>query len=244
MSEFRIDTVFPGFPGKVDRWGLGWGACYLVRFGTEAMMVDTGGPGMEPWIEKRLNALGVGLQDITKVFLTHIHWDHANNVFYFPNATFYFTETELEFTRRKGDYAAIPFAVPFLEEHKHYVITKEEEEIFENATSILLPGHTPGSCALVLNNNGCITAFTGDAVKNRLDLMTCVASMNPESEQEKANLRKMKELADVIYPGHDGKLSIVDGEVIAEGDNDVSLVMPEGLLINGVRELKMHISMG
>jgi len=242
MKRFQVETVFPGFPGKTNMWGLGWGACYLIRAKDDLILVDTGGPGMEPWLEKRLNAIGVRLSDITRVFLTHIHWDHANNAYFFPQAEFIFTAAELEFAKKKGDYAAIPWVVPFLESCRCHIVEQDGEEVFPGGRVVFVPGHTPGSAALILDNDGETLAFTGDSVKNRLDLTTCVASMNPDSQEEADSLRKIKGMADVIYAGHDGVLRLINGRVSIESNNDVSIVMPKGLLVNGQPSLTLHIS--
>jgi glyoxylase-like metal-dependent hydrolase (beta-lactamase superfamily II) len=49
-----------------------------------------------------LAACGVRPADVTRVFVTHLHYDHWSGYDLFPNATFYIQRRELEFWRGDG----------------------------------------------------------------------------------------------------------------------------------------------
>ncbi len=239
--KFEVKTVFPGFPGRAELWGFGWGAVYLIRAESDLILVDTGGPGPTPFFPGQFKKLGAEMKDVTKVFITHIHWDHAYALDQFPQAEFIYSQADYDYVKNKGDLAVYYPALEVLDRSKVHVVTQENEEIVPGARVILLPGHSPGSIGLVLDNEGRTEVFTADAVKNRVELMTCIANGNAGDTVSTASIKKIKEMADLVYPGHDGPLKIEDGKVIPLGGNDVKIVMPKGLLVNGLQELILHI---
>lgn len=241
MPQFTIDTVFSGFPGRAEFWGFGWGAVYLVRSGNDITLVDTGGPGVAPYFKAELEKHGVSFSDITRVFITHIHWDHAYNVEFFPEAEFIFSQVDYDFTATRGSDAVFAPALEILDRCKAHVVKAENEAVLPGGRAVFLPGHTPGSLGLVLDNDGQTIILTGDAVKNRLDLDVCMANNNAEDVVSSRSIRKVKELADLVYPGHDGPLKLENGRVVPLGGNDVKLLMPKGLSVNGQQELVLHI---
>jgi glyoxylase-like metal-dependent hydrolase (beta-lactamase superfamily II) len=83
--DFKIDVLIQGFPGKaVCHGGLGWSTVALVRGGGHNILVDVGSFGMRRMLIPRLAALGIGLNDVTDVILTHSHYDHSVNWTLFP----------------------------------------------------------------------------------------------------------------------------------------------------------------
>lgn len=240
-QKYQIDTVFKGFPGKADSWGFGWGAVYLIRTENETILADTGGPAVTPYMEKALQNLGVNLSDIGRVFLTHLHWDHAYNLEFFPNAEFLFGDVEWEFAKRRGDHAVYAPCVDYLKNKKIRMIHEDNEEIAPGMRAVFLPGHTPGCIALILDNGGETWAITGDAVKNRLELHACVAGGNIADTVSAKSIQKIKAIADRFAPGHDCLLRLEKGRVVALGGNDVTVMMPKGLLVNGQENLVLTI---
>jgi glyoxylase-like metal-dependent hydrolase (beta-lactamase superfamily II) len=193
-------------------------------------------------METALQNLGVNLADINRVFLTHLHWDHAYNLEFFPNAQFIFSDIEWEHAKRKGDHAVYWPCLDYLKDKNTRIIHADNEEILPGMSAIFIPGHTPGCIALVFDNDGETWAITGDAVKNRLELHTCIAGGNEADTLSAASIKKVKAVADMVAPGHDCILRLKDNQVIAQGGNDVTVVMPKGLLVNGQENLVLTIS--
>jgi glyoxylase-like metal-dependent hydrolase (beta-lactamase superfamily II) len=52
-------------------------ASYLIESGGEAILIETGPDSTFPKLEKSLHELGYSTEDIRKVFVTHVHLDHA-----------------------------------------------------------------------------------------------------------------------------------------------------------------------
>lgn len=69
MDIHPIDLQFQGAPGLIAGW--------LLRSGSECALVETGPASCHEALVEGLAAQGINPGDIRKVFLTHIHLDHA-----------------------------------------------------------------------------------------------------------------------------------------------------------------------
>lgn len=66
-------------------------ASYLIDTGDEPILIETGPDSVFKELEKNLNKFNLGIGDIKKVFLSHIHLDHAGSAWRFAEkgATIY-----------------------------------------------------------------------------------------------------------------------------------------------------------
>ncbi len=111
--------------------------CLLIRTPTETILVDTGIGTVydekfaflyavdksQTALLRSLAAVGVGAEDITKVILTHLHFDHSGgNCFRegdgefkptFPNAAYYINRDELAYAKQP-DSRSRPSYLPHL----------------------------------------------------------------------------------------------------------------------------------
>lgn len=116
--------------------------------------------------ENQLNALGVGIEDIRYVVLSHLHADHAGNARLFKDtgATMLCSKAEYEGAMGfdgpaqgvhiKSDYATLDWTT-----------FDGDEEFVDGVTLVQAPGHTWGTCALKVDlaDTGTML-FTSDAV--------------------------------------------------------------------------------
>jgi len=72
MATTPVETLDLNFQGRPLAI-----AAYLLRHSTGIALVETGPGSTVPALEKALGAHGYALRDVTHVFLTHIHLDHA-----------------------------------------------------------------------------------------------------------------------------------------------------------------------
>ena len=79
---------------------------WVLRCGTQTILVDTGyddaeGTQRDRPIQRRpakaIEALGLKAEAITKVIITHLHYDHAGTLADFPNAKFYLQAAEMAY---------------------------------------------------------------------------------------------------------------------------------------------------
>ena len=177
----------------------------LVFTADGPLLFDTGHYCNRPSLVKGLARHGMKPADVKAVFLSHLHFDHCNNVDLFPDARIYVS-------RREWDYAAAPHAddlfVPWL---IHEQLAKHTVEFLDGGGRLCAgvhwfpaPGHTPGSFALRLDTaeKGCVV-LAGDAIKYHKETVTCRCDMGfDDPTVGEATIRGILDVADRIVPGH------------------------------------------
>lgn len=236
---FDVKILFSGFSGKMADCALGWGTWALIQDGQRNILLDTGNVGLRQNFDNILKRAGMARDDIDAVLLTHLHFDHACNVDLLPNATFVVTEQEWAFANdlTHRDVFIQESAIMPLRNGKVRFIKGDDEEVFPGVTAMLTPGHTPGSVSYILHqDDGQKWALAGDAAKNRGELRTRQVQMSLDPEATASSLEKIVATADRVLPGHDGWVTIQNGEVIPEGGNDKEILFAQGVTVNGGQE--------
>lgn len=140
---------------------------YLVT-GTETALIDTGFPWAGKRIIKELDAIGIKLQDIKHILLTHHDIDHIGNVAMLQSLT------GAEVWASKED---IPYITGELDRYgfkkyfKYVFRVKKPEAIkpygpgqkINGIEVIPTPGHTPGHVCLLFED----VLFAGDLLENK-----------------------------------------------------------------------------
>jgi glyoxylase-like metal-dependent hydrolase (beta-lactamase superfamily II) len=163
----------------------------IVETGGHTILVDTGwgdkqdekffrhvhlhgGEGLIAGLDSR----GYRPEDITDVFLTHLHADHCggaikrkpgSNIFVpaFPNAAYHVSRTQWEWALknnlREADSYPGENILP-LGESGRLNLVDEEGELFPGFSVIICNGHTPGLMIPVLKYMGKTLIYTGDLI--------------------------------------------------------------------------------
>jgi N-acyl homoserine lactone hydrolase len=212
---YDLDLVVEGYPGKTTSHGfLGWSTVALLRGDGRVVMIDTGGPGMRPLLRERLQNLQIEPADITDVLLTHAHYDHAANYLLYPQATVWVSAEELEWAGDKpAEFDAVPeLIVADLCRNDRVVRIlgdkTDAELILPGIYALRAPGHTPGSVIYLVKSSNIDMIFTGDAVKNRAELVSTSVEMTLDVT---ASIRTLEDVRDLwkstpnalLVPGHD-----------------------------------------
>ena len=100
-------------------------------------------------IESQLALAGLTTRDIDRVILSHLHYDHAGNLFLFKNKDIYVSQTEYDyaFSMPGGAYTEKDYDIENIKWH----LIKEDGPIFDGIDAVMLPGHTPGMMGLVVH---------------------------------------------------------------------------------------------
>jgi N-acyl homoserine lactone hydrolase len=82
------------------------------------------------------------------------------------------------------------------------------EEFLPGLTAHAAPGHTPGSLVFNLTSNPVPVIFTGDAAKNRAELLSREVDMSEDRAASKASIETIWRLwrsqpGSILVPGHD-----------------------------------------
>lgn len=133
----------------------------------------------EEFLDCRLEKLGLSVEDISLVVLSHMHWDHSGGLHFFKDKS-----QVQKVLAPKKDFAfgltetMAPYKVPedcayFRENYEFhnldYELIEQDQELYEGIDMILLPGHTPAVLGLVLHLEEKTVIFPSDAVNNHLN---------------------------------------------------------------------------
>jgi len=208
---YRIDVLVQGFPGKaVCHGGLGWSTIALLRSDRHTILVDVGAFGIRGPLEAQLKAAGVSPRDVTDVVLTHAHYDHSINYVLFDRATVWIGAKEMEWAAAQPPgFDPLPeLYVQALAADPRVKRIREGDEFLPGITAFDAPGHTPGSLVFHLTSNDVPIIFTGDAAKNRAELLSLKVDMSLDEAASTHSIEKIWALwrkvpGTIVIPGHD-----------------------------------------
>ena len=217
---FRLNVLVQGFPGKsVCHGGLGWSTIALIRDGERAIIVDTGSFNARHNIHVGLKRLGLEPGDVTDVLLTHAHYDHSLNWVLFPNARIHIGREEMEWAGAfgPGDHVIPELYIQALKDSPRLNLVEDGATILPGLRAVTCGGHTPGSMVFVMSGAEWTVLFTGDAAKNRAELLSRRGHMQMDAGQSAASFDRIWALwrdkpNTLLVPGHDRPMVLEDGE--------------------------------
>lgn len=154
--------------------------CYLL-LGERPILVDTGAPGDLSRILAALKAHGIELRQLALILLTHAHSDHAGNAAELKwrsgrPVALHINDAGMAGSGENGNLIAqtdlARFVRPFVDESfapfKPDICFREEFSLSPYGLSgkvIPTPGHTLGSCSVILNSG---EAIIGDVLRGSM----------------------------------------------------------------------------
>ncbi|MCB2147177.1 MAG: MBL fold metallo-hydrolase [Deltaproteobacteria bacterium] len=201
----RYTILLPGIPVSSNRGALGWSTVALIETGGLRVLFDTGSYGDRSLLMERLQALSLDPQALDAVFISHLHYDHCQNIDLFENIPLFVSERELryvlegEYRQRRDPY--VP-ATTILSLKDRFRTVSEGSELFPGVHVVPLPGHTPGQAGLFLSREKILIA--GDGVKNAWEFANRMAPPAFFSKEAAlGNYDWVRAHAIEIVPGHD-----------------------------------------
>jgi N-acyl homoserine lactone hydrolase len=219
VDGYDIDIVVQGYPGKtVCHGGLGWSTIVLLRGHGRVGLIDTGGIGVRAPLIARLAQRGVKPGDVTDLLLTHAHHDHMLNWTLFRQARIAIGAQELQWAL-KEPWGETPVAELYVRELLDWPTmhaVADREEVMPGITAHVAPGHTPGHLIYLLNGREHDVIFTGDAAKNRAELVCGRTDMTYDPAVSSATVAAIRMLwrkrpGNIVVPGHDIPMVLKDG---------------------------------
>lgn len=228
MALVDYDVLIQGNSVKLANGSLGLSSVVLITTPDGPILFDT-----SHYVHR--HALIAGLarhrlmpQDVDRVFLSHLHFDHCNNVDLFPNATVYVSRREWDYARAPHqDDLFVPWLIHDLLERRQLELIEGEPALAPGVHCLPAPGHTPGSYALVLEETprGRVV-LAGDALKHAREMLAGRSDMVFDREADSgATIRGLLAMADRIVPGHFPELVRRDGAFVWDQPADVHLVI-------------------
>ena len=208
--------------------------CVLARDGTHTVLVDTGfGDRHSPrdrrymamdrkdYITENFQAIGLSLEDVDTVVLSHLHFDHVGGstrycggsslVPTFPRATYVINRLEWEEATRgvpelRGAYRGEDF-LP-LKEAGRVRLVEDREVIVPGLVAQHTGGHTRGHQALRFESDGQCAVYLGDLcpTSSHMRMLWCMAyDMDPlRTRRTKPEfLREAADRASIVFWDHD-----------------------------------------
>lgn len=217
MSESEIQPFLDSLFVPINEDGVQTAVNgYLVNTRDDLILVDAGaakcfGPALGA-IGDSLRSAGYEPEQVSKVFLTHLHGDHACGItvegeMAFPNATVYVSEDEASHWLNKETAAQAPKEVqPFFQFAQDAVAPYEAagkleqfaagESFAEGVSSLSLPGHTPGHEGFMFSSADQHLLVWGDVVHSHaVQFSNPKIAIDFDSDHEQAIATREKILA-------------------------------------------------
>jgi N-acyl homoserine lactone hydrolase len=166
VNDLNLFSDTYGYPGATRRFT---DSCYLIQHGTDYMLWDTGLPaallgkpiGKDPMsptltqtLATQLGQIGVQPDQISMIGISHYHFDHVGQAATFPKAKLMIGKADLDAMKSKP----LPFGAqrdllgPWLDGQAPSEAVSGDKDVFGDGsvTMLAMPGHTPGSTALLV----------------------------------------------------------------------------------------------
>lgn len=206
----RHDLLFPGISLAFEGGFFGLSTVALLRVdGHPPILFDCGHHVTRGPLLAALAAHSLSPDEIGTLVLSHLHFDHAENIELFGAA-------EIVLSCVEWDYAAHPHCDdPHVASAIRARMTGRQVRLIEGETEIApglrlfpTPGHTPGHMALAyVANDGARVTLAADAVKTAREAMSGVPDMEFDPERRGGDtIRRVLDESDIIVPGHHPEL--------------------------------------
>ena len=215
-----------GWDQDIDRYYYIW----VVKGPAETILVDTG-VGMTVAADRKLKGyvnpvdvaarIGVKPNDVTKVVITHMHWDHVGGMEMmpkaYPKATFYVQKREYDFWTRhpvakRKIFAgtADPLAYKLMQDMEgspRLQIVNGDTNIGPGLDIMLGPGHTIGTQSLAVTTakgTAVVASDCGHLARNfKEDMPSSLITDLIGWMETYDKVRAKASSVDLCFPGHD-----------------------------------------
>lgn len=228
---YAVDILVHGYPGKsVCHGGLGWSTIALLRGHGRVALVDVGSFAQRQPVLDGLARNGLAPGDVTDVLLTHSHWDHSVNWVMFPEARIAIGGDELAWSLREpwGTTPVPELYVRELDRSPRAVRVRDGDEVMPGITCHDAPGHTPGHLIFAIRTPERDLILTGDAAKNRAELLSLDADMTYDPAVSRRSMERIwsmwrERAGTVLIPGHDMPMILRDGAPHYLGEHEAAI---------------------
>ncbi len=198
---------------------------FVIRGHGRTIVVDTGwdpetgvrrGRKLLRTPAEALAGVGIDAQTVDEIVLTHLHWDHAGGIRYFPKAMFHLQDAEMAYATGRcmcHAYLKRPFDVEHVVDSVRAVYAgrvrfhQGTSEIAPGITLHLIGGHSSGSQVIRVPTTRGWVVIAGDTthlwanIRNRSPFPLLASATEMILGYE--TLEQLADGPDHIIPGHD-----------------------------------------
>jgi glyoxylase-like metal-dependent hydrolase (beta-lactamase superfamily II) len=196
---------------------------YLIRGKNHNVLVDTGVNSEEyakfsdhsfqdvKTLTEGLQEFGLDKDNIDFIIQTHLHFDHSAFLKEFPGAKKYLQKKEWDYSHNPHPLFEKLYYRPYFADVAFELIDGDKT-LLPGLEVILVPGHSPGCQAVLVETENGKVAITGfccikdnflqDSQEEKIIIPTY--HENPVLAYE--SMRKIKRIADYVYPSHQAEL--------------------------------------
>lgn len=153
---------------------------FLVQTKNDLILFDTGlGYSDEDgklWLHKHIEAHGFKAEDVTKVLMSHLHYDHAGGMMHnndpaFPHANYYLQRGELENALTKSSLSYDQEAIEQLRRSGALTLLEGNGRINDEITFELTGAHCEFHQVFLVEEDGVKCFFGGDVLPEPIQLI-------------------------------------------------------------------------
>lgn len=161
-------------------------------------------------VDRQVEALGFGVDDVTHVVLSHIHFDHTGGLRLFPSAHFLTGAAARPIVEGTEGHDAVHRADFVPVRDRTWIFVEGDHDVFgdDGVVMLAMPGHAPGNTSLLVRLPQRTILLTADTAHLRSALETR-APMGADTDRDAA-VRSLGRVVDVaretgadIWVGHD-----------------------------------------
>ncbi|MGQ9590230.1 MAG: N-acyl homoserine lactonase family protein [Planctomycetota bacterium] len=158
----------------------------------------------------QLRKFGLRREDIGHVLITHLHFDHVDELFQYTRATYCVGKKEWELASAddgRGSWCDGRILFPLLREEslRKRLRVVEDGEVLPGIEALWVGGHTPGSMAYRIRTAHGWAVLTGDTISRYENLERPVGVFSSLEEVEAA-MRRIHSLGGIVLPSHDPRV--------------------------------------
>lgn len=201
----------------------------------------------EGLLQRLWEVAGLTPDQIDAVVMSHLHWDHAGNWLLFPSAKIYVQEREVEFASnpqpdQRHYYDTIGRSSSF--PYRQLILGDgSATPIWGSSLSLVpLPGHTPGSQGLLVDDGDRRFLLAGDAVplwENFYDGEPTPNAIATDMAQAMRTMDYIVELDAFVLPSHEPLLVALEGKDVVRPE---FVTMMEDLVARERKQVERCIS--
>ena len=157
----------------------------------------------------QLRKFGLEPEDIGHVFITHLHFDHVDDLLEYKNAKVYIGRREWEGALKAAPnwaHGKILHEFSNTPDCKKRLVVVDDEEIMPGVEAFWVGGHTPGSTAYSVNTAHGKAVLTGDTVSLLGNIEKNIPpGVYTSLDECMAAMKKIRKKADIVLPSHDAE---------------------------------------